>query len=357
MLYYFLSVFFAAPALFLCIKDIRSRPSDTRPLKLRVAVTFTVMLVLCLDYVFCNGKPSMPCLCSDISTYAVMLLMMPCSYERLKPSAVFMMYSVGPVVLVAVLLSSVSASCRAPVVLFMEGTLISVYMVYRAAIKYHRIRPLFRNSAVWNAVEEHARCMYVVLLLFLLEACMMAIYFDSVTICFITGIAMCVFSFICYLRSSTGRLLFLPEKKEIVIKEAIDGNLREIKVDKPDEGQKMALLYGRILEYMEKNAPFLEEDFSLPQMATDLYSNRVYLSKTINMMSGRNFCQFINWYRVTHAKEMMRKDPHLKVLEVATMSGFHSVVSFNQAFKMYEGTTPSVWLQSIKLEKGVTAED
>ena len=119
----------------------------------------------------------------------------------------------------------------------------------------------------------------------------------------------------------------------------------------------MALLYGRILEYMEKNAPFLEEDFSLPQMATDLYSNRVYLSKTINMMSGRNFCQFINWYRVTHAKEMMRKDPHLKVLEVATMSGFHSVVSFNQAFKMYEGTTPSVWLQSIKLEKGVTAED
>ena len=63
------------------------------------------------------------------------------------------------------------------------------------------------------------------------------------------------------------------------------------------------------------------------------------------MVSGSNFCQFVNYYRVKYSKELMRGNPGKKMIEVALSSGFNSVVTFNMAFKLNENLTPSEWLR------------
>ena len=67
--------------------------------------------------------------------------------------------------------------------------------------------------------------------------------------------------------------------------------------------------------------------------------------KNINYYAGRNFRQFVNWYRIQHAIGLLKEDPHLKMEDVSTLSGFHTTVSFNMAFRLFEGKTPTQWLE------------
>ena len=86
----------------------------------------------------------------------------------------------------------------------------------------------------------------------------------------------------------------------------------------------------------------------MTDLSAAVYTNKSYLSKAINLMTGQNFRQFINTYRVNYSKELMRGNRDLKVLEVAVMSGFHSSVTFGMAFKLNCGETPGEYLQKLR---------
>ena len=102
-------------------------------------------------------------------------------------------------------------------------------------------------------------------------------------------------------------------------------------------------VYLRAVECMETKKPFLDEKLDLEQFAKAIFSNKAYVSKNVNLYSGRNFRKFVNGYRIQYAVELMMKDPHLRMEEVSTMSGFHSPVSFNMAFRLFQGKTPTQW--------------
>ena len=108
-------------------------------------------------------------------------------------------------------------------------------------------------------------------------------------------------------------------------------------------GKRGYEVYLRVQRYMEEKRPYLDEKLNLESFSKGIFSNTVYVSRTINYYSGRNFRQFVNWYRIQYALDLMRKDPHLKMEEVSSMSGFHSTVSFNMAFRLFEGKTPTEW--------------
>ena len=62
----------------------------------------------------------------------------------------------------------------------------------------------------------------------------------------------------------------------------------------------------------------------------------------------------LKWvYRVIHAVELFRSDTSLKVLELASKSGFNSGVSFGMAFRLYMGEKPGDWCrrEKFRLEK------
>ena len=115
-------------------------------------------------------------------------------------------------------------------------------------------------------------------------------------------------------------------------------------------------LYDRCCRYMADRKPFLVESFSLGDLASALFTNKVYLSKTINYFSGKNFRNYVNYYRVMYAMELFRKNKSLKVTELGSLSGFHTATTFNQAFKTVMEECPSTWCARLRKRNGETTK-
>ena len=231
-------------------------------------------------------------------------------------------------------------------------TVQAVCMVRRSVVRHMQLQPLFKNIAVWYNIESHARFLYS-LALYLLVASLAG----SGTLPWLHWVLLPLSGalyFVLMLRVRTGRTCFLRRSREQEIKDLIRGNLRTSPVQAgkdSDEMARMTRLYERVVSLMEQKQPFLDEDFSLDDLAGAVYTNRGYLSRTINVLSGRNFSQFVNYFRVRYGVELIRKDPRLRLVNVAQMSGFHSSPSFNAAFKVNMGETPSAFLERLRTEK------
>lgn len=142
-----------------------------------------------------------------------------------------------------------------------------------------------------------------------------------------------------YLRSSFGsRVLQFP----------LSSPSQKVETASMDEDQRMDLLFKRIETYMQRERPYLDDSFTLSALAKEMLTNKGMLSKTINTKSKRNFCQYVNSYRIQYAVSLMKKDHRIRVVELSLMSGFHSVASFNMAFKLFMNDTPSEYMRTLQ---------
>ena len=83
-----------------------------------------------------------------------------------------------------------------------------------------------------------------------------------------------------------------------------------------------------------------------------LYTNKVYVSRAINDHTGKNFCQYVNYHRIMYSVSAFRENPHLRISELAEMSGFHTIVSYNMAFRLVMNDSPGEWCKKIRQETG-----
>ena len=107
-------------------------------------------------------------------------------------------------------------------------------------------------------------------------------------------------------------------------------------------------LYDRCCRFMVERRPFLVIDYQLQDLANSLYTNRSYLSKTINRFSGKNFRAYVNYYRVMYAMELFRANMSLRIIDLAELSGFRSESSFLNSFRSVMGEAPSIWCARIR---------
>lgn len=110
-------------------------------------------------------------------------------------------------------------------------------------------------------------------------------------------------------------------------------------------------IYERIVAYFESEKPFLDNELTINDLVKVLYSNKLYISRAISQFTGRNFCQFVNYYRVTYSMELFRQNNELKIHELACGSGFNSDVSYNMAFRLFMGETPGEWCRKERSRK------
>ncbi len=94
---------------------------------------------------------------------------------------------------------------------------------------------------------------------------------------------------------------------------------------------------------MDNEKVYLQNELNLDTLAKKLKISRHYLTQLFNTHIGENFNQYINRYRIEHAKQLLRDnvEENLTIEEISFKSGFNSKVSFNRHFKNYTGVTPS----------------
>ncbi len=114
----------------------------------------------------------------------------------------------------------------------------------------------------------------------------------------------------------------------------------------PDK-ETLEQLLRQVVEKMEKDKVYLDPDLSLVRLAQSVQSSARFVSRAINEHTGKNFSEFVNTYRVEHAKRLLASDPEAKAALLAYDCGFHSISAFYTAFRQHTATTPHQFRQTI----------
>ena len=99
----------------------------------------------------------------------------------------------------------------------------------------------------------------------------------------------------------------------------------------------------RLLEIMESERPYRNENLNLAELAGRVKLPRTHLSQVINQDLGTNFPEFLNGYRVKEAARLLG-DPdwaHVTVEAIGYEVGFRSRSGFHGTFKRLTGETPA----------------
>ena len=94
---------------------------------------------------------------------------------------------------------------------------------------------------------------------------------------------------------------------------------------------------------MEEKKLYLNPKLSIVDIAVALGTNKTYLSDYLNNTLKVTFNDFVNQFRVKEACRIidnMSVDDKRTMVDVATMSGFNSISSFNRYFIKLQGTSP-----------------
>ncbi len=112
--------------------------------------------------------------------------------------------------------------------------------------------------------------------------------------------------------------------------------------------ERNELLYNRMQKLMEENNLFLDADLTSSKVASELGTNRTYVSEMVNKMCGCSFSEYICRLRVDYSKEYMINNKLASNYEVAIASGFSTTTAFYNAFKKVTKTTPKRWAQTAR---------
>lgn len=310
-----------------------------RTLVLRVASPLT-FIMLCVTGIM-RGGYSAEEISADLLASSFILMYYPLSFETVPKSLGFVLGQMLFYELIVLLGVGGMDICLAITAASVPGLVL--YTLVRVIERFKNVKVLFRVDSIWCAVEDYARNIYLSALGILALSALTACRFEAPSWVFAIHIfIMVIFLALSYLRAYTGSTVLIGVEREKAIKRVIQGNMRSVpEYGSPDD--HMNMVYNKVIRVMETKKPYLDQSFTLDDLAETVFSNKLYLSKAINYYSGRNFRQFVNYYRVMYATELMKHERNLRMVQIALRCGFHSAVSFNMAFKLFMNMTPSAY--------------
>lgn len=109
----------------------------------------------------------------------------------------------------------------------------------------------------------------------------------------------------------------------------------------PDDAGRMLQALKKL---MEDDQLFLNPDLTIEDVATELNTNRVYISRIVNQLMHVTFRDYVNQLRIRYSKQYMRKHPEYTQETVAVACGYQDAASFNRKFRQITGLTPREWV-------------
>lgn len=133
-----------------------------------------------------------------------------------------------------------------------------------------------------------------------------------------------------------GRLI----QAEVTEQDRMDTTAEEQKNSSIDNYES---LFGKHVEQWISEKKYLEAQLTIEDMAGEMGTNKLYMSRYINSKYGASFSAWITQLRLEEAKNYMLQNPNVKQEEVAFHSGFSSSSYFSKVFSRVEGMTPAAW--------------
>ena len=213
--------------------------------------------------------------------------------------------------------------------------------VFTIFMRIREVRLVMKAGNVWSCLTLAIDGVYLSVMMSLLLSLVM--YFDHTWARLTVSVFMWLEVVALSARISNDSVFIFWSRQERRIVESMKISSVEISPGglKADDGYKE--IYERIVALFENDRMYLNSSLTINDVVKVVFTNKLYISRAISQFTGRNFCQFVNYYRVTYSVRTFRDNPDLKVAELALMSGFNSVVSFSMAFRLYMGESPSDW--------------
>jgi AraC-like DNA-binding protein len=120
----------------------------------------------------------------------------------------------------------------------------------------------------------------------------------------------------------------------------------EIELNKSDHSDGM----DKIMDYLEKEKPYLKIDFSLHDLSRELNIPHLRVSSCFNKQLKTPFPEFRNRLRVDHAIQLFKENMHLQmsIEGISAVCGFKNKSRFYAAFKAEYKMTPTEWIEKNK---------
>ena len=137
-------------------------------------------------------------------------------------------------------------------------------------------------------------------------------------------------------------------ERDLLIKEEVKSKIRNSVSD-----HKTKKILEKLADEIETRKCYLDPDLNINSLAHLVGTNREYLSQIIHKTYNKNFNDFVNYYRVQEAIEILKKivageqdDWTMDI--VAEKSGFKYTSTFNPAFKQVMNMSPTEFKKALK---------
>lgn len=112
----------------------------------------------------------------------------------------------------------------------------------------------------------------------------------------------------------------------------------------------------RMIQLFKDEKLYLNPQVRVADVASRLGVPAYKVSAALGLR-GTNFFEFVNGFRVEHARCLLRENGHLNLMGIGMDSGFNSKSVFNEAFKRATGLTPSDYKRKYRPDSGVRTSE
>ena len=184
----------------------------------------------------------------------------------------------------------------------------------------------------------------IFVILFVLIALLISrIYFPTYELTFSYLLNLLISALICFIT-----FRFTVNQKFYLVPDFQDKN-DNISLSKP-LSEKADEHYQLLLNLMTQEKLYQDAELNMDTLSAKVQLSKGYLSKIINQKEGKNFYDFVNYFRVEEVKNNLNNPDyaHYSILGIGLAAGFKSKSTFNTVFKKMTKMTPSVYKKTFK---------
>ena len=222
---------------------------------------------------------------------------------------------------------------------------IAAYII-ALSLRMRSVSMVMSSGNAWSYASISVEMIYLLFMVIDIFCLISSLCVSMTCVRIVSAIVSCLLAFqlaALGMRVGADSLFVIWQRQERRIVESMKMSQTDVSKTSSKTNELYGDIYARIVALFEIEKPYLNSELTINDVVKKIFTNKLYISRAISQFTGRNFCQFVNYYRVAYSIKIFRANPDLKVVELANQSGFNSSVSFSMAFRLFMSECPSDW--------------